>query len=255
MEAQNVFIGCPTHDNRLDAGTARALWHCASRRHKCTPAALNLSLTAANCNALLALALNTRDRLGFEWMAILHSDIEPAPWWIDTLLEVAQDTGADFVSACVPIKNEQGLVSTALASASRWTPFCRLTTSQVYHPGFPPSFNVHQAAEALEQLPGDLRVEGAPRIGLLCNTGCCLFRLSQLDPEQVHFDDRSRLTRKGGEWLVETQSEDWWFSRMLAQSGGRVIATTRVRLAHKGQACFASHEPWGPGRDEQFLTS
>src|SRR5262245_31348797 len=123
-----VFLACPTHEGRLDAGCARGLYGSATRKHQLFISLHATSLLCQNCNALWAEALNQRRDNGFEWFAMLHSDVDPEYCWLDRMIDIAEESGADLLSAVIPIKDKRGLTSTAVASPTTpFAPFCRLT--------------------------------------------------------------------------------------------------------------------------------
>ncbi len=243
-----IFLGCPTHDSRLDSLTARRLFCSPSQLHEVMVADIGSSLLAQGCNALLAMALNG----DYEWFSLLHSDIVPEPFWIDKLVAEADRCGADMLSAVVPIKNFSGITSTALAHSAATggtREFLRLTLAQIYHADFPATFDIQAAAEALGCLPEPLAVHDAPRIALWCNTGCFICRLNRdWDWSKVCFRIDDGLERVGNEWRDYNFPEDWHFSQAVADAGGKVMATKMVGLAHRGMIDFPSG-PWGEPRD------
>jgi len=247
MEREGVFLACPLYDGRLDAGAARSLFSTASQqRLHVIPAPQTASLLSANCNSLWCAALNAREESNVKWFAMLHADIEPDWWWLDTLFAEAERHGADLLAAVVPLKDGTGLTSTAIARpGSRYLPFCRLTMRQVRHELFPETFGIVEAADALERLPGELRVAGVPREALLVNTGCFVCRLDRPWCERVWFTINDAIEQVNGKWAVKTQSEDWTFSRMAAEQGAKVMATRILPLAHKGSGQFHSTLAWG----------
>jgi len=250
MAATSIFLGCPLSDGRIDVGAARSIFSTATQVHNLMVVPHVTSLLCANFNALWCHALNARESSHLKWFAMLHSDIEPEYWWLDKLIAEADKHGADLLSAVVPVKNVKGLTSTAIARpGSRFTPFCRLTMQQVRHQQFPDTFDIHGAAEALERLPGDLRIEHVPREALLVNTGCFVCRIDQPWSENVWFTIHDGIERIDGKWTAVAQSEDWTFSRLVAGQGARVMATRTIALAHKGGGQFLSHQTWGEAND------
>lgn len=244
----NVFLACPTYNGQLDFATARSLYHTASQNHRVHVMAGAASLLTANCNALWCMALNNRAHL--TWFAMLHADIEPEHWWLDKLIAEAEAHQADLMSAVVPMKNFDGLVSTAIARPGGDSHiFCRLTMQQVRHPLFPDTFGIHEAADALEQLPPPLQVRDVPREALLANTGCFICRLDRPWSEQVWFSLVDGIEKVNGLWQHVTLSEDWVFSGRVARHGGKVMATRTVSLAHRGITAFESTNVWGHPRD------
>ncbi len=121
-----VFLGCPIYGNRLVDGAARGLYGGSSRQHHVEIKASSASLLTLNCNSLWVTALNGREKRGVEWFAMLHSDVEPEPAWLDTLIAEADRVGADLLSAVIPLKDASGVTSTAIAHPSVDTSvFCR----------------------------------------------------------------------------------------------------------------------------------
>jgi hypothetical protein len=242
-----VLIGVPTY-GLLSMGwiAARQLWAFGTRR-TFTVEMGQSSLISYNCNFLWCAALNRRGE-GHEWFAMLHTDIEPADWWIDSLIAEAEKHGADLVSAVVPKKDASGLTTTCIGTPQR--PMCNLTQAQVQHPTFPDTFDLPMAIEALARLPEPLRVAELPGAShLLVNTGCFVCRLDRPWVEQVWFDQTDSIERVNGTWRPVMCSEDWNFSRRVAQAGAKVMATRTVNLTHRGHYGFPSNAVWGQERD------
>jgi hypothetical protein len=230
MSADAVFIACPTHDGRLADGTAQALYAQATRRQNLVCVHTN-SLLSFNCNTLLFNALNHRESHGLKWFAMLHSDVMPDALWVDTLIAQAEQHDADFVSAVVAIKDGRGLTSTAVGGVDDWDAPRRLTVNEVAV--LPKTFGLDDGE-------------------LLCNTGCCVFRLDRpwLDPNRVRFHSPNRLTLVNGAWTAQTIPEDWFFTRAIARAGAMVMATTAVKTNHRGVADYPSDRVWGFETDQ-----
>lgn len=251
----NVFIGQPNYDGTMHAGCAEGIYLSGTKRNRLI-FANPMSLVSHNCNHIYVNALNRREEDNLEWLALLHSDIRPSAWWIDTLIEEADRVGADLMAACAHIKDDRGIYSVAISDPNfPWTPFTRLTSKQVLHPSFPDTFDLEIAANALEQLPPGLRVEDVPRSTLQVNTGCCIIRLNTPIAEKFYFDQRDTIFHDGTQWIAKTQSEDWRFSDRVASLGGRVFGTKKVQLYHYGNAEFFSHAAFGQNRDDECLES
>jgi len=167
------------------------------------------------------------------------------------LIAEAERTGADLLSAVVPIKNEQGLTSTAiLLPGGPLGGFYRLSMAQVLHPAFPVTFDIHMAVKALVGLPEGLRETGMPSEALLVNTGCMVVRLDRpWADERIWFEDLNRIIRINGALQAICKSEDWNFSHRAAQAGGNVMATKSIKLTHRGASDFSSSQIWGKPRD------
>lgn len=252
-----VFLGVPSYNNVIHAGTAQAAYQSASRRFNVLTMAQGRGLTSPNCNFLWCSALNARlDNPAVKWFAMLHADIAPEPWWIDLLIAEAEKHKADMVSAVVPLKDGRGLTSTVIGSPD-WTAetiaagklpkrFGRLSLQQVLHSRFPTTFGINEAADALAQLPEDLRVTNAPRNCLLLNTGCMVVRLTaNIDWQAVFFSVLDGIEIQNGRYVYWDVSEDWLFSFRMTLAGARCMATKAVRVVHCGNSQFANDRPWG----------
>lgn len=244
-----VLLACPLYDDRMVAGPSRAFWRTASRQHQVHEQLVSFSIIDTSCTAIWCDALNNRGLL--DYMAILHGDVTPPDWWLDTLIDEAEKHGADFLSALVPVKDDRGFYSTAISLPDGKRHFVRLTVQQVMRPEFPTTFGLEEAAEALERLPEPYRVPEVPRGGFLfANTGCMICRVDRPWAEQVLFDAETIIDRgSNGRLIPYTLGEDWVFSREIARHGGKVMATKAILPAHRGAADFRSEAAWGQPRE------
>src|SRR5262245_66081079 len=103
MPQYNVFLAVPLYGRDLDWGTSKAVWRCATQSHRVDICQMSSSLLTMNCNMLWCTALNMRGPKNLQWFAMLHADIEPSDWWLDTLITEAEKHGADMMSAIVPL--------------------------------------------------------------------------------------------------------------------------------------------------------
>lgn len=259
MSDEIVFLACPTYNGQVDSGTAMGLYAAASKERRIFAQPNGKSLLASNCNYLWTLALNARDveKAPVKWFAMLHADIEPEHWWLDKLIDIAEANGADMLSAAVPIKDSRGITSHAIASplfgddyienhSGPLAQFGRLTQRQIWHEQFPETFDINAAADALETLPGGLRVDSVPRNALLLNTGCMVVRLDRdWDYGKIFFSMIDGIHWNGSRWGLYDVSEDWLFSWRVHQQGGRCMGTRAVRVVHKGLGLFPNDKPWG----------
>jgi hypothetical protein len=174
------------------------------------------SLLTFNCNRLLAMAYNLAIEGKVHFFAMLHADVVPPMGWVDTLIEEMLKHNADLVSVVIPLRNASGETSTAKETpGDGWTPT---------------RFNMERVSKLATTFRAD---------GLLVNTGCCLFRLHNrlkqwLKPYPVCFEQRDRIAVDDKEetYYAQCVSEDWGFSRMVHARGGRIWATTAVKLYH-----------------------
>lgn len=178
---------------------------------------------------------------GITHLAIMHNDVVPQdePPWLITMLEEMEKTGADMVSAVTPIKDLAGLTTTGIGDAADpWIPFKRFTLRELAT--FPETFS---AADC-----------GYPGRYLIHTGGCCLYdlrkpvyqTLKEDGTPKVHFHFPRRVIKApDGNWGCQGESEDWYFSRMLHEAGGKSVCTRKVRLQHFGEMAFCNWEAWG----------
>ncbi len=207
-----VFLGCPTHDGRIESDTATALRHATAGKHSIVQMVNRSSLLAYNCNQLWCMALNAREQHKIKWFAMLHSDVVPENNWLDKLIDIAEKNNADLLSAIVPIKDERGMVSTALLN--HHNPF----EHKVLYTPLPET-------EILEI--GEFK--------LVVNTGCMICRLDQPWSDKVWFEINDKIYLEKGEWKAAVEPEDWFFSRKVHELGGKVMATRAIDLVHVGR--------------------
>lgn len=257
-----VLIGSINHDGRMDAQGAATLYCLPSNaKHECTAMPKTSSLLTLNCNVVWAHALNERKTPenpgGFDWFAMLHSDIRPEKYWVDTLIEEAEKHDADLMSAAVPIKDYRGLSSIGVFDfRDPWRARYRLTFHQIINQ-LPETFGLRECSRVLgaddERFRADVHLDTMD-----VNTGCCVVRLDRdwAGIGGVWFENHDRLVRdhkKDGKWAAETQSEDWVFSRKVSNAGGKVMATRRVMIVHEGMSGWRSDKVWGRETDEDLL--
>lgn len=243
-----VFIALPTHDDRYYSGTVKGIIT-ASKKHNTIPGFGTCGSLCQNFNQLLVAALILRKEHGIKWFAMLHSDVEPEPGWIDMLIDEAEETGADLMSAAVAIKDMRGVTSTALSNPDNpWAPYTRLTVQQLNHDGFPKTFDTAMVREALANLPEGLREDVPEGSRLQNNVGCCVYDLDKWQPG-LTFDVFHRIAEQGGNYRAEFQSDDWIFSDRLHDAGQTVWSTTKVATTHFGAWTYRNDHTWGNPSD------
>ncbi len=101
----NVFLCSPTHNGLIDNRMAKAFLGEASEEHHILNVVQQSSLLAnARNNLMVYGALNVMKTYNLTWFAMLHSDIVPEPFWLDKLIKIAEENGADLLSVVVPHK-------------------------------------------------------------------------------------------------------------------------------------------------------
>jgi len=241
-----LFLGTMTHNGQLDYLMAKAFYMTPTREREVFYMPRQSSLLAAAYNHLWCYALNNREKHNLKYFAILHSDIVPEDFWCDKLIAELEKYDADVMSAIVPIKENSGVTSTALSGPDNFTRALRLTMKQVWHPGRYETFGIKEMHDEGWQVEEDAK--------LLVNTGCFVARLDRPWCSRVHFtiNDRIRVGI-GGQLISETEPEDWFFSRRVAEEGGKVMATRTIKLDHMGGRAYKSHEVWGSEVDPAAL--
>jgi hypothetical protein len=260
LKPGNVFLATITHSGHLDARMAQMFFNYATAERQLMTHVQPSSLLASACNNSWCKALNNREAHDLRWFALLHSDIVPEQWFLDKLIAIAEKHDADVLSAIVPIKEDSGVTSTALSGGDDFTRLTRLTMKQINHPHFPETFDCHGAFEALtSRLPDELQIptpeEGfGPMPRLLVNTGCMVARLDREWSSRAYFTINDRIeVGPGGVYGTAVEPEDWFFSRIVAEMGGRVMATRALVVDHLGTIPYRSNKIWGKNIDESTL--
>lgn len=189
------------------------------------------SLLGQNFNALWCWAINMAQAgVKVDYFAMLHSDVEPEEFWLDKLIEEMERHELDVLGVVVPIKDENGMTSIALARQDgySWRPQCRLTMKEIYD--LPETFTEDDV--------------GLP---LLLNTGCWVCRFNPKWAKKVHFEinDCIRYDRRRKLYVAEVEPEDWNFSRQCHRLGLKLGVTRKVKLTHCGTFQFTNDHAWG----------
>ena len=253
MSQEAVFLGCPTHNGLIDHRMARSFYITGSQERPIQFMTHQTSLLAGGCNDLWCKALNSRESHNLKWFAMLHADIVPESWWIDKLIAIADKHEADLLSVVVPIKDARGITSTAIGTTDNFQRYARLTQRQVLHESFPETFDVSMACAALQELPAELSIWPPGPSKLLVNTGCMVCRLDQPWSGEAYFTINDRVQRVFNQYIAQQEPEDWFFSRMVAELGGKVMATKAVKVEHLGTTAYRSDSIWGSDVDPIVL--
>lgn len=244
---KKVFIGMPGYSkSQTERDAWFALTHTASDNETLT------TTCCQHCNSLLARGMNMlyaqAQYQGYDYFAMLHTDIGPEAGWVDKLWQVMEEHDADVVSAVSPIKSAEGLTSTAIDLSSgpevRDWHVRRLTMQEVMK--LPETFSQADTVEA-GMNPGD-------RL-LLVNTGCMLVNLrkpwvrktNDFGDLLCYFTIQDGIQITDGRYDVRVIPEDWGFSKMVQETdpAAKVLATRAVRLRHWGDHGFDNNTAWG----------
>lgn len=237
----NIVLGMPGYGKQT-AAAGRGFWRACRDPQSVWNYYQAGSLLASNFNQLWCFALNlvhsgTGD---VKYFAMLHDDIGPEDFWLDTMIEELEANDLDVLGAAVPIKDNRGMTSMALhRDGDNWMPLARLSMHDLYE--LPETFTSEDI--------------GHP---LLLNTGCWVAKWNQEWARQVHFEinDRIVFNRAANKYQAQTEPEDWCFSRQLHEIGApgsptdgmrplRIGATRKINLMHNGDMDFTNSRPWG----------
>ena len=231
-----VFVGLPHYGD--------APVQCQLAAHAATdPDAGLLSLaevrvysisSLVNCfNALWAMALNYRDRGEATHFAMLHSDIEPQPGWLDALMtEMHKRPSAVVVSAvsCIKEQLDNPRTSTAYSPKGQvWgaTRYVRRDDRKKIVEQFGETFGP-ESCQWDEQL--------------LINTGCMLIDIRHAFWDGFAWEQPAIVQKdKDGVWQTAFEPEDWRMSRFLADRGIDYAATWAVKTSHHGAAVWPNY--------------
>ncbi len=197
------------------------------------------SLLAHNFNICLQKCLAMGD---FDFYAQIHADIGADKGFLGTLLDQIETHGHDVIHAVVPIKNNSGLTSTAIAySDDEWALERRITMTELSE--LPKTFDILNIRNEID----------SNAVRLLPNTGCLMLRLGEWVDDFPGFEIKSRLTRDDESNVkAETVPEDWNFGHWCARNGVTVAGTKAVGIGHWGRWQFRNDEVWGQRVDEAW---
>ncbi len=236
-----VLLTMPRYSNQCHLAAATAFYHpCRAG----SPIKVKLmdsggSLLAHSFNRPWCAAVAKYEEGLIDAFAMIHSDMAPEPNWLDILYEQLVASGADVVSAVVPIKDDRGLSSTGVDDVGDPWVIRRLT--------------LHQTAKMPTTFT-DADVGGP----LVLNTGLWLVRLGpwcleeNADGSLKHrFTIDDIIRREKGKLTTRVMPEDWNFSRGLRAAGLKLAATKAIQINHFGDTPYPNYMPWGWETDIQ----
>ncbi len=203
----------------------------ASPRGRCDMSVSDSSSSLLNyCFNILWANLHADIRRGqpFTHWAIIHDDISTPTGWLDSLVEVLDETGGDFVAANMPIKSHVGTASMGVHYGDIWD-INRFTMRSLAK--FPETFTSDD-------------VNGK----LILNTGCCVLRIRdpwKSNPQDFTFQDLNRVVETDEGPKAECVSEDWNWTDKLRNAGAKLVATRKVECGHEGGHVYRNHTIWG----------
>lgn len=236
---KDIFLGMPGYGH-LTAGAARAYYRAVDKPNRAWFYYNQGSLLAANFNRIWCAALNLA-AMGTppKYFAMQHSDIEPEDFWLDKLIAELEEQKLDVLGVPAPIKDNNGLTSIALAreDGDSWNVHCRLTSADIHR--LPETFTT-------DDIPG--------KLPLLLNTGLWVCRFDLEWARKVHFTINDRIVKHpDGKFSVQTEPEDWFFSRLCHELGLKIGCTRKIRLFHAGEMRWSNFEVFGKPFDHAYI--
>ncbi len=244
---ESVFIAAPCGaDGSISVGTSRGLCFTAASPREVFLSVKATSALTFNFNRLWCQALNARKKDGISRFVMIHSDQAPMEQeWLDILLDELNETDADILSAVIPIKNPDGLTSTAL-DTHLWRPR-RLTMTEIAK--LPNTFDADIVASLFDDVPVDTP--------LLVNTGVMAMRIDRPWADAFPgFTMNDKVAKApNGEFHSYLQPEDWQMSRWANNQGLKVMATQKVKIEHMGGTAFPNWGSWGRMKIDELNTA
>ena len=216
MEESRVYLGIPTHDRRLDQGTAWATHTTGLKLGETLGLCIKArSLLCVNFNELLCEAVNEKKYTHF---CLLHADICPqGKDWLVRMLDIMKREKVNVLSVVSPIKDEHRRTSCSLGDENG--------VKALYF-------------KDLEDMPRTFgRKDCEKKFGnknLYFNTGCLMIRLKGFDPVKACFQMADGVTDVDGWKCVRNLPEDWLFSVKCMQLAIPYAVTTEIEIEHVG---------------------
>lgn len=177
-----------------------------------------------NFNSLLCAALNRKVHTHF---AMIHSDVFPDYGWLSKMHEIMAQTGADILSAVIPLKDNKGLTSTGL---------CKEETV--------PLLVKRYTLKEIHALPETFTHEH-----LVVNTGLMLINLKapfiSMVGRGLCFRVTDQIIIKDGSFKAYGAPEDWLWSLDARGLGAKIYATRAIKVKHIGASYFSNSEIFG----------
>jgi hypothetical protein len=228
MDQASVWLAIP-HAGLITPGPLRACLY-ATRRHRLTVKDLPCSVAVHGFNQLWCQAYEHRRALKLTHFAMIHAEVGPDEWWLDTLLSEMDRVGADVISAIIAVKDPRGLTSTGVRTLGDWRTR-RLTMREVM------------------RLPGTFSADdlGEPGRHLGLNTGLWACRYGDWVREFPGFKIRSEVNYDAAadRLVAGVDSEDWLWSDWCHSRGLRLFATRKVTVRHDGMTGYPNDRAWG----------
>lgn len=228
-----IFLAKPSYDGRVDERANLVVGSELSRPIKVIDAR-GSSAICHSFNSLWCKCLNSRDEFGVTHFMMLHADVRPQEGFAKIMLDEMKRTGADILSAVIPLKDQSGNTSTALARKGK--DHRRLTLREIAT--LPATFGLE-----------DVKVIDPNTKELLVNDGLMLVNLDFKEVRRLFFRTMDGIEERNGKLVPFFFPEDWFFSMRAARLGAKVLATTKVIVEHVGMFAYSNRGIWGDEHD------
>lgn len=239
-----IFLALPHYSGKLDSRALTPII-CAGQNGVVYTKTRGHSLLAHNFNQLWCEALNLRKSHSLTHFVMLHDDIIPTQKnWVEILHQELIAHNADVMSVIVPQKGPTGLTSTAweetteIECESMIFPAGALEKKQVFKDSW--------ACRRMTMQEVFKYPETFTMPGILVNSGCFIADIRKPWAEKILFTIMDLIIKKAdGMFYPLVLSEDWNFSKQVRREGGKIYATRKVEVSHRGFNDFVNNEPWG----------
>lgn len=233
-----VCYGIPTYQRVLDAGILPVTHQMTKGKNQLVMlTSLDTSACCMRFNAFLIMAQMLHKEGKADYFLLWHSDIIPEAHFVDKLVDIAEEKGAEILSVIVPIKDQNGYTSTALDEPVG---------------DMPPQWRVRRFT--MKEIFEKPETFTDPK--LLVNTGLLLVKLSAPWVKDIYFHFEDTIIEHHGSRLAVLFPEDWMFSRDARKLGCTSQWVTRaVKLTHVGHQQFPNYGIWGVETDAKAPTA
>ena len=227
-----IAYGIPTYQRVLDVAILPITHQMSDGRHKVTMlSSVDTSACCLRFNAFLIMAQQLHAQGKADYFLLWHSDVAPEPGFLDKMVDIAEEKSAEILSVIIPIKDQNGMTSTALDEPVG---------------DMPPEWRVRRyTMKEISEMP-----ETFTHPKLLVNTGLLLVKLSAPWVKDIHFHFDDAIIEHHGQRMAVLFPEDWMFSRDARKLGCTSQWVTRaVKLTHVGHQQFPNYGVWGKETD------
>lgn len=235
-EGDSVVLIAPSSIGWMHRGAAQGayLWPTAGK-YRVMPLEEKGKHLDSTMNKLWAGTLNGRAGVDICYCAMIDQNVEPENFWVDTLTDELERTGADLLSVVVPVTDERGITTTAVACAKDDCCVKQLTMKEIVE--LPVTFDI----TAVGKKPDDI---------LLVDTKLwvCNFKKPWVEKFALEqsFQEKTVIFKDNqGRFGTKSTLIGWHLSRYIQAQGGKVMATRVVRAGLWGDWFYENNDGWG----------